>query len=79
MCWNGLDAAIEVERATEIEYRDGRFYVTDKFGGCKLRRFYTPHVFLASLLKAEQAMAAYQAERGDGEGNVIPMPARIGG
>lgn len=73
MCWSGLDAAIEVERATEIEYRDGRFYVTDRFGDCPLRRVYCPHVFLASLLHAEQAFAAYQAERSNAESNIVPF------
>ena len=73
MCWSGLDAAILVERATEIEYRDGQFYVTDMFGDCPLRRCYTPHVFLASLLKAELAMAAWQAEQSNAPSNVAQL------
>jgi hypothetical protein len=79
MCWNGLDAAIEIEQATDIEYRGGRFYVTDRFRDCPLRRSYAPHIFLASLLRAEQAMAEYQAERDGAVTNVIPLQERIAG
>lgn len=79
MCWNGLDAAIEIDRPTEIEYRDGRFYVTDWLGGCALRRSYGPHVYLASLLAAEQAMAVWQAECDNAPSNILQLQPRLAG
>ena len=71
--WRNLDATVFVERPTEIEYRDGLFHVTDRYGDATFRRVYCPQVFMASLLQAEQAMAAWQAEQLDNATNVVSL------
>jgi hypothetical protein len=68
--FRNLDATIFVERATEFEWRDGLFHVTNYCGNSRIQWVYSPHVFLASLLGAEQAMLAYQAEATNAASNV---------
>jgi hypothetical protein len=73
MCWKGLDATIFVERATDFEYRDGLFHVSSHYGDSVIRWVYSPEIFLRSLLGAEQAMAAWQADQVTSAGNVSQL------
>lgn len=69
----GLDATIFVEHATEFEYRDGLFYVVDRFGNSTIRRVYCPQVFMASLLQAEKAIDEWRNQQLEIASNVVPI------
>ena len=73
MCFGELDATIFVEQPNEVEYRDNLFHVTIRFGKTVVRRVYNPTTFMASLLAAEQAFAAFQAEQTGQATNVATL------
>ena len=65
-----FQAEIFIGQPTQIEYREGLFFVTDVFrDGMEIRRVYSPHTYLASMRAAQEAMAAWAAEQRE----VIPL------
>lgn len=69
-------AAIFTERPTEIEYRDGLFWITDRYeGGVVFRRACRPHLFLASFHQAKAAVAKWS----DDQSNICGFPRAASG
>jgi hypothetical protein len=62
--WSMLNAEILVTEPIEIEYRDGHFHVVDRYSSeFVIRRAIPPHVYLANLKRANQALAAWCSEQ----------------
>jgi hypothetical protein len=62
--WSMLTAEILVTEPIEIEYRDGFFRVIDVYSDSfSIRRAIPPHIYLANLKRANQALAAWCAEQ----------------
>lgn len=55
-----LEVCVFIERATEVEYRDGMFRVTIYVGENPLRLCVPPNIFLAGLWSASTAAQEFQ-------------------
>ena len=62
--WSMLTAEILVTEPIEIEYRDGFFRVIDVYSDSfSIRRAIPPHIYLANLKRAQQALAVWSSDQ----------------
>lgn len=54
-----LEACFYIQEPPEFEFCDGLFHIKQRIGGYTFDRVMSPHVFLQTLRRANQALTRY--------------------
>ena len=61
--WKFFDATIFLDEVPEIDYCDGLFFISVRYGENVIRRCYKPHIFLRAKQLGDAAIAKWQSEQ----------------